>query len=230
MIKVILWDIDGTLLNFLMAEKYSIRKCFQMFGLGECTDEMISRYSAINLGYWKRLERQEVTREQVLNGRFREFFKNEGIDFADVEEFNRQYQFGLGDKVFFNDNGYEQVKKLRGRYRQYVVTNGTFGAQERKLAKSGLGELMEDTFISEKIGADKPSCEFFDAVWAKIGPYEKDEVVIIGDSLSSDMLGGNNAGIKCIWYNPEGAKNHLGCRIDCEIQNLNQVEDALERL
>ena len=230
MIKVILWDIDATLLNFLLAEKYAIQKCFSMFGLGECTDEMLARYSVINAKDWKRLERREITREEVLNGRFREFFQKEGIAFDEVEELNRQYQIGLGEYVFFNDNGYELVEKLSRKYRQYAVTNGTLEAQKRKLEKSGLGALMDGAFISEQVGADKPSLEFFDAVWEKIGHYEKDEVVIIGDSLTSDMLGGNNAGIKCIWYNPEGKENTVGCRIDYEIQNLSQVEEILERI
>lgn len=259
MIKVILWDIDATLLNFKMAEKYSLWHCFKLFGLGECTDEMLERYSGINHGYWKRLERGEVTREQVMHGRFRDFFHAEGIVCGvekeseslpgendksvcicgitdkvtekrlngSVEEFNHQYQLGLGDQVFFNDNGYDLVKRLRGNYKQYVVTNGSLVAQERKLKKSGLGDLMDGAFISEQIGAEKPSMEFFNKVWETIGPYKKDEVVIIGDSLTSDMQGGNNAGIKCIWYNPDGNENRSGCRIDYEIQSLEQVEEIL---
>ena len=231
MIKVILWDIDATLLNFKMAEKYSIRYCFELLGLGECTDEMLARYSAINHGYWQRLERGEVTRDQVLHDRFRDFFREEGIAFEEetIEKFNDHYQVNLGEQVFFHDNGYELVKRLQGNYKQYVVTNGSLVAQERKLEKSGLGALMDGIFISEKIGAEKPSREFFDAVWKTIGHYEKDEVAIIGDSLTSDMQGGNNAGIKCIWYNPDGKANTTGCRIDYEIQNLGQGEEILAR-
>lgn len=230
MIKVILWDIDATLLNFIMAEKYSIRKCFAAFEMGECTDEMISRYSVINASYWPRLESGELTREQVLLGRFQEFFEKEGIVCPDVKAFNSQYQINLGEEVFFNDHGYELVKKLSSQYKQYVVTNGCLVAQERKLEKSGLGALMDGAFISEQVGAEKPSQAFFDAVWKGIGTYEKDEVVIIGDSLTSDMRGGNNAGIRCIWYNPDGKENAKDCRIDYEIQNLNQVEEILKRL
>ena len=88
MIKVILWDIDGTLLNFGMSEKYAIRKCFSTYGLGECTDEMLARYSAINRKYWERLERLELTREQVLVGRFRESFETEGISTECVRWWN----------------------------------------------------------------------------------------------------------------------------------------------
>ena len=89
MIKTLLWDIDGTLLDFSKAEEYGIRKCFEIFSLGECTDEMLSRYSKINRKYWERLERNEITKQQVLTERFVEFFKLENIDFNDIDKFCR---------------------------------------------------------------------------------------------------------------------------------------------
>jgi len=227
MIKVILWDIDGTLLNFKKAEYASIKKCFEVFGLGECTDEMIARYSAINDVYWKRLERGEITKAQVLRGRFEEFFALEKIGFSDVDGFNREYQFRLGDNVFFNDDGYEVVKNLKGKVLQYAVTNGTATAQERKLAKSGLGELFDGVFISEKLGAEKPDTAFFNAVWSNIGSYDKDEVIIIGDSLTSDMQGGSNAGILCCWYDPDDKPMPENIRIDYKIKTLDEIFSIL---
>ncbi len=225
--KVLLWDIDGTLLNFGMAEKYAIRKCFSIFGIGECSDEMLGRYSAINRTYWERLERRELTREQVLHGRFEEFFAKEKIPFDKIREFNAEYQVRLGDKAFFHDDGYEVVKRLKGCVKQYAVTNGTSVAQERKLRLSGLDELLDGVFISESIGADKPSPVFFDAVWKTIGTYRPEDVAIIGDSLTSDMQGGNNAGILCWWYNPEHRKNDKGVRIDREIFDLHEVWELI---
>ena len=227
MIKVILWDIDGTLLNFKMAEHASIKNCFEVFGLGECSDEMIARYSAINDVYWKRLERGEITKPQVLRGRFEEFFASEKIGFSDVDSFNREYQFKLGDNVFFNDGGYDIVKSLKGKVKQYAVTNGTAIAQDKKLAKSGLGELFDGVFISEKLGAEKPKIEFFEKVWLDIGEYQKDEVVIVGDSLTSDMQGGNNAGILCCWYDPDGKPMPENIRIDYKIKTLNEIFSIL---
>lgn len=229
MIKVILWDIDGTLLNFKKAEHASIKKCFEVFGLGECTDEMIARYSVINDGYWKRLERGEISKAQVLRGRFEEFFALEKIDFSDVDGFNREYQFRLGDNVFFNDDGYEIVKSLKGNILQYAVTNGTATAQERKLAKSGLGELFDGVFISEKLGAEKPDTAFFNAVWSNIGSYKKDEVIIIGDSLTSDMQGGSNAGILCGWYNPDGKPMPQQPAIHYDMRKLSDVFEILKK-
>lgn len=222
-IKVILWDIDGTLLNFVKAEHQAIKKCFEIFGLGECTDEMIARYSVINRKYWERLERGELTKPQVLEGRFEEFFKSENIVTDCVADFNKEYQVRLGDTICFNDNGYELVKQLKGKVKQYAVTNGTKVAQIRKLEKSGLGELFDGVFISDEIGVEKPNVAFFEYVWSVIGSYEPEEVIIVGDSLTSDMQGGNNAGILCCWYNPQKQKNDKELRIDYEIEDLQQI-------
>lgn len=228
MIKVLLWDIDGTLLNFLAAEKAAMKKCFEVCGIGECTDEMIARYSKINRKYWEMLERGEITKPQVLIGRFEEFFESEGIVTDCATEFNKEYQVRLGDTICFCDNGYELVKSLKGRVKQYAVTNGTKVAQDNKLAKSGLVELFDAVFISEEIGVEKPGVGFFEKVWDSIGKYKSDEVMIIGDSLTSDIQGGNNAGILCCWYNPKGAVNYTGVRVDYEIDNLQKVKEIID--
>jgi len=186
---------------------------------------MLEDYSAINRSYWERLERGELTKPEVLTGRFYEFFRKYNLDTSLVSAFNDQYQLALGDTVCFHDNAYELVKSLSGRVEQYVVTNGTRVAQERKLANSGLGAMMNGIFISELLGAEKPSPAFFDAVWARIGRRPADEVLIVGDSLTSDMRGGNNAGILCCWYNPAGKPLPKELRIDYDIRNLQQVSD-----
>ena len=228
MIKVILWDIDGTLLNFKEAEKYAIRKCFSLFSLGECTDAMLARYSKINDTYWKMLERNEITKQEVLHNRFRDFFQTENISFTEVKSFNDAFQTHLGDHVFFNDNCYELLKKLKPSVKQYAVTNGTFTAQERKLKNSGLDQIFDDVFISEQIGIEKPNRGFFDHVWGKIGSYGKNEIMIVGDSLTSDMQGGINAGILCCWYNPGHSEKKLDLDLTFEIQNLWQIEEILQ--
>jgi len=228
MIRVILWDVDGTLLDFLAAERQAMTDCFLHFGLGECAPEQIARYSAINRSYWERLERGEIAKAQVLVGRFREFFAGEGMDPALAEAFNEEYQLRLGDTVCFMDNSYELIRSLRGRVRQYAVTNGTRVAQERKLKKSGLGELFDGVFISELVGAEKPGPLFFDRVFSDIGPVERREVLIVGDSLTSDMKGGLLAGIRCCWYNPRGLPAPEGMELDYVVRDLNRVKEFLE--
>lgn len=160
MITTILWDVDGTLLDFLAAEKAAIRTLFAEFGFGECTDEAIARYSKINRRYWEKLENGELTKPEVLVGRFREFFETEGLDVTAAPAFNERYQVCLGDTIVFRDDSYEIVKSLRGRVKQYVVSNGTVLAQTKKLRLSGLGELMDGIFLSEELGAEKPNAAF----------------------------------------------------------------------
>lgn len=226
-IKVILWDIDGTLLNFVAAEKAAIRKGFAEFDLGICSDEMLADYSSINRKYWKALERGELTKAEVLEGRFREFFSKYNLNLQVVSDFNKQYQVNLGETVCFEEGAYEVVQSLQGKVKQYAVTNGTKIAQDRKLNKSGFDKLLDGIFISEEVGTEKPGISFFETVWKKIGHYESDEIMIVGDSLTSDMKGGNNAGILCCWYNPLGEKNDLDVSIDYEIQHLEQIKELL---
>ena len=229
MIRVIFWDVDGTLLDFLAAEREAISQSFEHFGLGKCSAEQVARYSALNHQYWRRLEEGELTKEQVLIGRFEEFFAREGIDFHQAREFNDVYQLRLGETICFRDSSYELIARLRGRVRQYAVTNGTRVAQDRKLAKSGLGPLFDGIFISELVGAEKPSPAFFDHVFSHIGPVKKEEVLIVGDSLTSDMRGGLNAGIRCCWYNPNHQPIPEGMALNHVIDDLNQVEELLSR-
>lgn len=224
MFNVILWDVDGTLLNFDKAEKYALRQCFAKFDLKECTDAMISRYAEINKRYWKRLEAGEITKEQVLLERFSEFFQKEHIRCDKIKEFNDEYQVRLGDKIFFNDDSKSLLKRLKGKAKQYAVTNGTYVAQKRKLENSRLDVLFDGIFISDQIGYEKPDIRFFDHIWKQTGVYEKDDVLIVGDSLTSDMQGGNNAGIRCCWYNPEDKENNTNVKIDYLIHDLNEVE------
>lgn len=227
MIKVILWDIDGTLLDFGKAENYAIRKCFDIFEMGVCTDEMVARYSVINTKYWERLERNELTKQEVLVGRFREFFETEGLPVEKADPFNEEYQIRMGDKVFMNDNSITLIKELKEHgLLQYAVTNGTLAAQRRKLAASGLAQLLDGAFISDEVGIEKPNIGFFECVFdvlSSVGDFKKDEMMIVGDSLTSDIQGGGNAGILCCWYNPNGNKNAKGLRIDYEIKNLEEV-------
>ena len=228
MIKVILWDIDGTILDFKEAERHAMKNCFSYFELGECSDEMIIRYALINDRYWELLEKGGITRQELFTARFREFFVKEGISFDRLEEFNKEYQHQLGDMIFFRDNSYELIRELKGCVRQYAVTNGSYNVQKQKLTKSGLAELFEDCFISDRIGVEKPNTAFFDFVKNKIGNVADEEILIVGDSLTSDMKGGNNAGIVCCWYNPEKRENTQGVVIDYEIRNLQEIKQILE--
>ncbi len=232
-LSILLWDIDGTVLNFEAAEAAAVRTGFSRMDFGECSDEMLADYSAINVRYWECLERGEMSKPEILVGRFREFFAKYGLDAAKAEAFNRQYQLDLGDTVCFNDDAYELIAGLKGRFRQYAASNGTARAQHKKLTLSGLDRLFDYCFISDEIGFEKPSAGFFDAVFAKMteqGPVTRGEVMIIGDSLTSDMAGGSSYGIRTCWYNPKGKPNTSDLKPDYEIRNLWELLPLLEEL
>lgn len=222
-IKVILWDIDNTLLDFHAAEAVAIRALFAKHGLGICTDEMLADYGAINRTYWQRLERGELSKPDVLVGRFQEFFGKYGLNTDCAAAFNDDYQLALGDTIRFFPGAWETVTVLKGKYLQCAVTNGTAIAQHRKLKNSGLGEIFNEVFISDEIGFEKPTAAFFDAVWAKIGKFSPDEVLIVGDSLTSDIQGGNNVGIRTCWFNPTGAPLPRNLRVDYDIRCVSEV-------
>lgn len=228
MIKVLLWDLDGTILDFIEAQYNAIKACFEKFNLGECSDEMIEIYSGINGKYWEALERGELTKQQVLFGRFEEFFDLYGIRKDIIPDFEEEYQIRLGDTVAFFPHAMEMLEYFHGKLPQVLVTNGTTVTQDRKMDNAKLRPLFDELFYSEKVGHEKPSVEYFNAVLSAIGNYEKDEILIIGDSLTSDMKGGNNAGIKTCWFNPKGLENTKGVHVDFEIRDLSELKNIVK--
>ena len=221
--KYLLWDIDGTILNFEKAEKRAIRTLFEKFNLGECTDEMLSHYIEINKKYWKLLECGKMEKERILVERFVEFFEKEGIRTDVASEFNKAYQLALGDTIVFNDDALEIIKAQKKNYQIIIVTNGTAIAQKKKLERSGLDKIADNIFISEEVGYEKPSIHFFERVIAKAGIDDISQAVIIGDSLTSDIQGGVNAGIDTCWYNPKEEINDTNLKPTYIIKNLHEL-------
>ena len=173
MIDTILWDVDGTLLDFHAAEYAAVKSLFSEFGYGKCSDDMIARYSEINDSFWKRLERGEITKAQVLVGRFEQFFSEYGISTERVYEFNEKYQPRLGDTIVYCDDSYNIVKSLKGKVRQYAVSNGTVAAQTKKMKLSGFGALLDGVFLSENMGSEKPNVGFLKRSLRKYSPLTK---------------------------------------------------------
>jgi len=230
MYKYLLWDIDGTIVDFLTAEKAAIKTLFREFELGECTDEMVSRYSEINVRYWEMLERGEMTKPEILIGRFREFFQAEGLDVTVAEAFNLRYQIALGDTVAFYDHAFELLTGLKDEhYIQAAITNGTKIAQTKKLKTSKLDTIFDEVFISEDVGAEKPDPKFFDVVKENLHFTEemKAEILVIGDSLTSDIWGGIMAGFDTCWYNPGHKINDKSYSPTYEIQKLQDILQIL---
>ena len=226
MITTILWDVDGTLLDFQYSQRHALAKCFQTAGL-TMTEDILARYSEINDRYWKRLELGEITKQQLLTGRFRTLFEECGIEGVDLDAFLREYQEGLGNIFCYIDDSITICKSLQGKVKQYVITNGVTSTQKNKLQLSGLAACMEELFISEEIGTPKPGKAFFDACLARVEEKDKRRILVVGDSLSSDIKGGVLAGLKTCWYRPEGAVNHTEYQADYQISDLHQIMDVL---
>lgn len=224
---VILWDVDDTLLDFPYSQKMSLIKTAEKLGV-TATEEMVARYAAINEGWWKRLEKGEVTKQQLLTGRFLDWFAEYGIVCENVDEFRDYYESGLGQIFRYRDDSLQVCKALQGKCRQFVVTNGVTAPQLSKLKLSGFFEIMENIFISEQLGAPKPQRLFFDRVLETMPEVARSRVLIVGDSLSSDMRGGNNAGIATCWYNPTDQINTTEVETDFIIRNLKEVIAIVE--
>ncbi len=236
--EAVLWDVDGTLLDFLYSQRQAITKCLADIGR-EATEDIIRCYSKINDSYWKRLELGEVTREQLLTGRFVSFFEACRIGDADAAAFQSAYEKNLGRVYRYLEDSFGICKSLRGRVKQYVITNGITSVQESKLEISGLAGFMDGVFISEQIGIPKPQKGFFDyclrAVAQTGGPADKRKLLIVGDSLTSDIKGGVLSGIPTCWYRPDAIletdetarANYERYRPDYEISHLDQIFEIL---
>lgn len=220
MIKTVFFDLDDTLFDFHAAEKVAILDTFITVGITPC-EENAAVYSRINLSCWQKMERGEWTRDEVLVRRFELLFDELGIS-GDAVSTQAYYEDRLSREVSYIDGARELLDGLRGKYRLYITSNGTALVQDRRIGASGIAEYFDGIFISERVGAHKPSAEFFDRIFEQIGG-ERSQTVIIGDSLTSDILGGINAGIHTVYYNPKGRKNGTDIMPEYEIGELAEI-------
>ncbi len=228
MIRNVLFDLDDTLFDFHKAEKIALTKTLVHFGV-EPTDETLSLYSKINAAHWKRLELGEISREEVKVGRYRELFKRIGVE-CDPIKATAYYESMLAIGHYFMPGAPELLEELYGKYRLYIVSNGTAKVQEGRIGSSGIAKYMDGIFISQILGANKPDKQFFDICFAEIPDFSLSETVIIGDSLSSDIKGGINAGITTVWFNPKGIENDSDIKPNYIIKELSEVPGLLSQI
>ena len=222
----VLLDLDDTILDFHMAEKIAVAHTLRELGV-EPTDEVVGRYSAINLQCWKLLEEGLLTREQVLVGRFEKLF-GELESPASPKEAKSLYEERLALGHFFMPGAQEMLSALQSGYRLFICSNGTASVQAGRIASAGIAPLFERIFISEEIGFNKPDREYFAACFRQIPDFDPERAIMIGDSLSSDIRGGINAGIKTLWYNPQGREPDKKIKADYETDNLLRVAPMLD--
>lgn len=228
MIRNVLFDLDDTLFDFHKAEKIALTKTLVHFGI-DPTEEILALYSTINAAHWKRLELGEISREEVKVGRYRELFKTIGVE-CDPVKATAYYESMLAIGHYFMPGAPELLEELYGKYRLYIVSNGTAKVQEGRIGSSGIAKYMDGIFISQILGANKPDKQFFDICFAEIPDFSLSETVIIGDSLSSDIKGGINAGITTVWFNPKGIENDSDIKPDYTIKELSEVPGLLSQI
>lgn len=228
MIRNVLFDLDDTLFDFHKAEKIALTKTLVHFGI-DPTEETLALYSTINAAHWKRLELGEISREEVKVGRYRELFKTIGVE-CDPVKATAYYESMLAIGHYFMPGAPELLEELYRKYRLYIVSNGTAKVQEGRIGSSGIAKYMDGIFISQVLGANKPDKQFFDICFAEIPDFSLSETVIIGDSLSSDIKGGINAGITTVWFNPKGIENDNDIKPDYTIKELSEVPGLLSQI
>ena len=227
MIEFLFLDLDDTILDFHKAECIAISKTIREFGV-EPTEEILNLYHGINKWHWEQLELGRLTRAEVLVNRFGVLFEKLGKE-VDAPKCAKTYEHNLSQGHWFLPGAEEAVDALSKKYRLFLTSNGTASVQKGRMTSANLYRFFETVFVSQEIGHNKPSKAYFDACFATIPGFDREKAMIVGDSLSSDIKGGINAGIKTVWVNP-GHKDCGDIKPDYEIEALGQLEALLEEL
>ncbi len=227
-IKYVFLDLDDTLLDFKRSEREAIKGTLLRFGVTP-TEELCLRYSEINRDMWRRLERGELARAEMRTARFELLFSELGmrVPAADARD---AYEAELAMTAFFLPYAEALLSELFGKYRLYLASNGTAAVQKSRIEISGIGAFFDGIFISELIGHNKPAPEFFEHCFSHIPNFKRDEAIIIGDSLTSDIAGGIGAGIMTCLYNPDGKAIPENLKPSHEIKSLRELPILLEKL
>ena len=222
----VLFDADGTLLDFARSEDEAVRATM-IFGGIEPDDEKVATYSRINDGLWKMLERGEIEKNVLLYRRFELFCEHYGYT-SDARAMAREYMEQLSQRGYLLDGARELLEKLHGKVRMYIITNGVDFIQRRRYGHSGLAEFFDGLFISGELGFEKPDARYFECVEAKIENFSAKNTIVIGDSLTSDIKGGVEYGIDTCWLNPTGKEVPDGMDITYVIGDIRELLGILE--
>ena len=203
MYKYLLFDLDDTLLDFKKAEAVAIRRVLDMFGI-DSSDETVELYSGINKSFWERFERGEIKREEIFEGRFKVLAERLKID-LDTGAICKKYFENLSLCGFTFEGAIPLLQKLKDKYLLCAATNGALITQERRIAASGIEKYFNGgIYISEAMGCQKPQKEYFEQILKALGNPPKEQVLMLGDSLSGDIAGAKNSGIDCCFVNLRG--------------------------
>lgn len=199
----VLLDADMTIFDFERSERESLRRTLRLHGL-PCTDQVEATYLKINRALWDAFARGEVDQDFLVVERFAALGRVYDMDW-DAAKVNRDYLNGLGQEAHLLPGAMEFCQTLADMgFTLAIATNGMPVAQRGRYTRTGIDRVIPHIFISMELGVQKPMPAFFEKVCQVLGVTDRSRVVMIGDSLSSDILGGNRAGIDTVWYNPGG--------------------------
>lgn len=220
--EFLLFDADYTLLDFKAEETIALRASFDAHAY-PFNNGVQDVYTVINDDLWDQYEKGQIEKQEIIDTRFCRLFEALHID-GDGQAFSREYQDNLGRLGGIPETGAKEViMALHGTHRLFVITNGIKRTQEERLLRSGLAPFFEKVFISDTMGVQKPQKEFFTLAFSTIPGFQKDRALIIGDSLTSDIAGGVNAGVDTCWYHKNAAKNHTDITPTYTIASLEEV-------
>ena len=227
--KFILFDLDHTLLDFDTAEDVALTQLLKEEGVVDIKAYK-DYYVPMNKLLWKDLELKKITKKELVNTRFAKLFAYFGIE-KDGLYLAERYQFYLAQQgqVFFG--AMELLDSLIDRgYELYAATNGITTIQTGRMAQSGLAPYFNQVFVSEQLQTQKPDALFYEKIGQQIAGFSKEKTLMIGDSLTADIQGGNNAGIDTIWYNPHHLENHTQAQPTYEAHSYQDLLDYLDEL
>lgn len=222
---IVLLDADETVYDFKLAEKTAVGLALGEFGV-EPTEEVVAKYSAINLSCWKALERGELKREALKPTRFQRLFEAIGAAPVDFAAVNDTYEDHLSRQAFLLDGALEFVQKLHKYCKIYLATNGLTIPQTGRFNRAAVKPYVDGIYISEQIGVSKPDKAYFDYIFRDLGITDTSRVIMVGDSLTSDMLGGRNAGLTTCHYLGGAEPSHSDL-CDYEIRTYDEFFDIL---
>ena len=218
------FDLDNTLLDFSAAENMAIRKLFNLHNL-PISDEMIARYSAINHTWWQRFEKGEIKKEEIYSGRFSEYLAYYNLK-GNPEKMANDYFDFLSEGNFLIEGADKALEYIKNcGYTVCITTNGMSRTQYRRIESCFIKQYFDYIFVSEDAGSQKPEVEYFDFVMANTPEKDRSKILVIGDSMSSDILGGINFGVDTCWLNPKGTPGAY--KTTYEITNIMQICDIL---
>lgn len=224
--EILLLDLDNTILDFSAGEASAYARALTEQGVSP-TAELLTRYHAINCGWWRKLERGEADRDTIRVERHRQLFTEMGLA-LDPAAFEAAYHRNLGQEYALLPGAMEMLDYLRQRgYRLFLASNGLAETQYARLAGAGIGARFEALFISELTGFNKPNPAYFAWCFARIPGFDRAKTLMIGDSLSSDIAGGIRAGIDTLWLNRSGQAAPPELRPSYEIRSLTEIRQIL---